>query len=35
MPTGRTGGVPLLWEEPAAGENRRLVIWLPGFTSSK
>ncbi|HWQ11593.1 MAG TPA: prolyl oligopeptidase family serine peptidase [Roseiflexaceae bacterium] len=35
MPTGRIGEIPLLWEEPTAPGERRLVIWLPGFTSSK
>lgn len=34
MPTSALGDIPTLWEEPATGDVRRLVIWLPGFTSS-
>ncbi|HEU5103523.1 MAG TPA: hypothetical protein VFU22_31115 [Roseiflexaceae bacterium] len=35
MPTTTIAHVPLLWEEPAQAAERKLVIWLPGFTSSK
>jgi dienelactone hydrolase len=35
MPTSRIGDIPVLWEEPDASGSRRLVIWLPGFTSRK
>jgi uncharacterized protein len=35
MPTTSIGHIPALWEEPLTSEKRRLVIWLPGFTSRK
>jgi len=37
QPIQRTtvGGVPVVWAEPMQGDERKLVIWLPGFTDSK
>jgi uncharacterized protein len=35
MPAASIGEIPVLWEEPASGAERRLVIWLPGFSSRK
>jgi dienelactone hydrolase len=35
MPTTAVADIPVLWEEPARAGERKLVIWLPGFTSSK
>ncbi len=37
QPIQRTtvGDVPVLWAEPVQGDERKLVIWLPGFTDSK
>jgi dienelactone hydrolase len=35
MPTITVAGIPVLWEEPAQTERRKLVVWLPGFTSDK
>lgn len=28
-------GIPTIWCEPTAGEARKLVIWLPGFSGNK
>ncbi len=35
MPTITVADIPLLWEEPAPSGERKLVIWLPGFTDRK
>ena len=35
MPTAEPHNIPVLWREPDFHSNRRLVIWLPGFTGSK
>ena len=35
MPATTIAGIPLLWEEPAQADRRKLVIWLPGFTNNK
>ena len=34
MPEGYAVGLPVLWEEPAHAVERKLVIWLPGFTGA-
>lgn len=31
----RVGGIPVIWVEPASIAERRLVIWLPGFSGAK
>ncbi|MCL4862689.1 MAG: hypothetical protein KJZ93_24970 [Caldilineaceae bacterium] len=33
--TERVAGIPVLWAEPGKGSQRKLVIWLPGFTDEK
>jgi dienelactone hydrolase len=35
MPTTTIADAPVLWEEPAQPERRKLVIWMPGLTGSK
>ncbi|MBV7330413.1 hypothetical protein KFU94_19635 [Chloroflexi bacterium TSY] len=35
MQTATVSDIPLLWAEPTQVANRKLVIWLPGFTDSK
>ena len=35
MPTEMVSDIPVRWEEPAQGQKRKLVIWLPGFTADK
>jgi dienelactone hydrolase len=35
MPTEKVVDIPILWVEPTQVQNRKLVIWLPGFTSAK
>ncbi|HYF64042.1 MAG TPA: prolyl oligopeptidase family serine peptidase [Herpetosiphonaceae bacterium] len=35
MPQTTLNGIPVLWEEPADGAARRLVIWVPGYTADK
>lgn len=35
MPTTMVASVPVLWEEPVAAGERRLVIVIPGFTGTK
>lgn len=35
MPTTTVTNIPVVWEEPGGGNERKLVIWLPGFTDSK
>lgn len=31
----RVGEIPVLWIDPGVSQNRRLVIWLTGFSGSK
>jgi dienelactone hydrolase len=35
MPTITVEGIPVIWEEPAQANQRKLIIWLPGLTGSK
>src|SRR5436190_2038716 len=38
MPTLKqavVGGIPVLWAEPETNAQRKLVIWLPGFSGTK
>jgi uncharacterized protein len=35
MHTARVAGIPVLWTEPSMNVERKLVIWLPGFTTDK
>jgi dienelactone hydrolase len=35
MLTTTIANIPVLWEEPVQADDRKLAIWLPGFTSSK
>jgi uncharacterized protein len=35
MQTATVSSIPVLWEEPAESQERKLVIWLPGFTDGK
>jgi uncharacterized protein len=35
MQTGRVAGIPILWEDASGSAERKLVIWLPGFTDNK
>jgi uncharacterized protein len=35
MYTERVAGIPVLWAEASGDAERKLVIWLPGFTDQK
>lgn len=35
MQTASVAGIPILWEQPAHAQDKRLVIWLPGFADGK
>jgi dienelactone hydrolase len=35
MQTASVAGIPVLWEEAHGNAERKLVIWLPGFTDDK
>jgi len=35
MQAANVAGIPVIWERPVQTEERKLVIWLPGFTDGK
>lgn len=35
MPQATLQGIPILWKEPQQPIQRKLVLWLPGFTDKK